>query len=57
MMVVVNNISVKGLTNQFGEFILFGQSIQESNQISTFYYFHVFLMYFQLKSVHLALFY
>ena len=24
----------------------FGQLVQESNQISTFYYFHVFLMYF-----------
>ena len=27
-------------------FVYFGQSVQESNQISIFYYFRVFLMYF-----------
>ena len=28
------------------KFLHFGQSVQESNQISIFYYFRVFLMYF-----------
>ena len=49
-------INVKGLTTRFmakiGKRGRNSQSVQESNQISTFYYFRVFLKYFQEKSVH-----
>ena len=41
------NGNVKVLTNPLNYSIcLFWQSVQESNQISIFYYFRVFLMYF-----------
>ena len=45
---LVTSIGVKGLTSQL-KFFSFGQIdqlVQESNQISTFDYFRVFLMYF-----------